>query len=60
VFLDAMEPRISPNLKAHVSVFGSISRKEEGKAIVRKEVVSYEVTRTNVEPQVDYGDHPGS
>jgi len=37
VFLDAMEQRILPNLKAQVDVFGSISRKEEGKAILRKE-----------------------
>jgi len=37
VFLDAMEQRILPNLKAQVDVFGSISRKEEGEAILRKE-----------------------
>jgi hypothetical protein len=45
VFLDAMEPRISPNLEAHVDVFRSISRKEGRKAILRKEVVSYEVIK---------------
>jgi hypothetical protein len=37
VFLDAMEQRSLPNLKAQVDVFGSISRQEEAKAIIRKE-----------------------
>ncbi len=40
MFLDAMEPRISPDLEAQVGVFGSISRRERGKPILGKEVVS--------------------
>ena len=43
MFLDAMEPRILPNLKAQVDVFGGISRREQGKPILAKEVVSNEV-----------------
>jgi repressor of nif and glnA expression len=42
-----MEPRISPNLEAQVDVFGGISRREQGKPILAKEVMSYEMTATS-------------
>jgi hypothetical protein len=51
-----MEPRISPNLEAHVDVFGRVSRKEEGKAILRKEAMSYEVREKEPDRQSGFQD----